>query len=92
MSALVVWFGSRRFGVGIFFMNSSLVTLTTFSFRFEAERLQQVLQSEGIGSMIKGDDASGWNPVIGLATGGMTVLVNQADYESAKLLLDELKA
>ena len=73
-------------------MKSDLVTLTTYSFRFEAERLQQVLQSEGIGSMIQGDDASGWNPLIGLATGGMTVRVTRADYESAKLLLDELKA
>jgi hypothetical protein len=73
-------------------MNSDLVALRTFSFRPEAERAQQLLEASGIASMLSGDDASGWAPHIGFATGGITLSVVPPDVEQARKILEELSA
>jgi hypothetical protein len=70
-------------------MNADLVPVRTFSYRHEAERAQQLLQSAGIASIVRGDDASGWVPHIAFGTGGMTLLVNPADFEEAATLLED---
>lgn len=69
-------------------MNSNFVSLKTFSFRPEAERAQQVLEAAGIASVLSGDDASGWAPHIGFATGGVTLAVGRADVEQARKVLE----
>jgi len=70
-------------------MNSDLIPVRTFSFRPEAERAKQVLEASGIMSVLRGDDASGWAPHIGFATGGVTLLVHQDDLEQSQKILEE---
>jgi hypothetical protein len=69
-------------------MNSDIVPVKSFTFRHEAECAQQILESAHIVSVLSGDDASGWAPHIGLATGGITLLVNQIDLEQARRLIE----
>jgi hypothetical protein len=78
----------RLFGCYITLMNSDLVSIKTFSFRPEAERAQQLLESAGIASILSGDDASGWAPHIGFASGGITLSVMRADGEQAQTILE----
>jgi hypothetical protein len=70
-------------------MNGELVSLKTFPYRHEAENAQQILETAGIPSMLSGDDASGWAPHVGLASGGIKLLVNREDLEQAVGLLEE---
>jgi hypothetical protein len=71
-------------------MNSDLVDIKTYSFRPEAERAQQYLQTAGIPSILSGDDASGWAPHLGFGGGGITLSVNRSDLENARALLERL--
>jgi hypothetical protein len=69
-------------------MNSDIVPVKTFAFRHDAECAQQILAAASIVSVLSGDDASGWAPDIGFATGGITLLVNRTDLEQARLLIE----
>ena len=71
-------------------MDSELIAVRTFSYRPEAERAQGILEASGIPSHIRGGDASGWLPHIGLGTGGMALMVAQADCETAEKVLAEI--
>lgn len=71
-------------------MNSRLVSIKGFggfAARADAERAQQLLRSAGIESIICGDDAGGWAPHIGLATGGIELRVKADESENAKQIL-----
>ena len=70
-------------------MNSELVPLKTFPFRHGAEQAQQLLQASGIASTVGGDDAAGWAPHLGLAAGGITLFVSEADLTEARQVLAE---
>ena len=66
----------------------NLVPVGTFSFRPEAERAKQLLDASEITSVVRGEDAAGWAPHLGFATGGVTLLVDPTDLERAKKLLE----
>lgn len=70
-------------------MNSDIILVRTLSYRPEAERARQVLVAAGICSVVSGDDASGWAPHIGFATGGTALFLNQVDLEQSERLLQE---
>jgi len=57
--------------------------LKIFSSRPEAEMLQNVLQENGIPSMIRADDCGGTQPAL-LVNTGVILLVNDEDFEEAK--------
>lgn len=68
-------------------MHADLVPSASFALRHEAERAQQILATCGIPSEIRGDDASGWAPHIGLATGGIALWVQRDRLEEAMRVL-----
>ena len=68
-------------------MESETLKLRSFAHRHEAEFARQLLRAEDIESQIKGDDASGWAPHIGLATGGFSIGVMKEEQERASEIL-----
>lgn len=68
-------------------MSDQPIVLKSFIYRHEAEQVQEVLSAAGIHSVIKGDDAAGWAPHIGIAEGGVSLLVSESNLEDAIALL-----
>lgn len=63
------------------------VVAATFTDRYEAELMQRLLESEGIPSWVRADDAGGQHPQLSLAR-GVRLLVRTRDLEEAKLILE----
>ena len=68
-------------------MKTETLKLRTFAHRNEAEFAQQLLRAEQIESQLQGDDASGWAPHIGLATGGFSIWVMEDEQQRAAEIL-----
>jgi hypothetical protein len=62
-----------------------LITIGTFGTRDEAEVVQGLLASAGIGASIRADDAGGAYPFV--LSGGAQVLVDESDATAASELL-----
>ncbi|MCP4600907.1 MAG: DUF2007 domain-containing protein [Proteobacteria bacterium] len=62
------------------------ILIQTYSYRYEAELAQALLDTEGIESTIRADDAGGLG--IGLAfSGGVRIFVDEKDAEWAREIL-----
>ena len=68
--------------------DKDLVIVQRFPIRPQADRAKQLLEVAGIESFIQGDDAGGWVPPLGFATGGIAVLVPSAQAAEAKKVLE----
>lgn len=68
-------------------MKTDTVKVRSFAYRNDAEFAQQLLHAEQIESQLKGDDASGWLPNIGLGTGGFSLWVMEGNEEKALQIL-----
>jgi hypothetical protein len=68
-------------------MNDELVVVGTFSDRIDAELAASALEAAGIDSMIRDDDAGGMQPAMAF-TGGVELLVRQADASAAGEILE----
>lgn len=69
-------------------MNHSLITLTTFPTRIEAEIAKSRLETAGIKAMISADDAGGMLPTPFAYTAGTELTVREQDVEQAKAILE----
>ena len=70
--------------------NSDTVTVATFNYRPEAERALLQLEASGIIAALRGDDASGWAPHLGIAGGGIKLIVSKEQEADARALLADL--
>jgi len=68
-------------------MNSNTITVATFAYRPEAERALLQLEASGITAVLRGDDASGWAPHLGIASGGIKLDVPKEQESDARALL-----
>ena len=66
---------------------SDLVTVGNYFDRFQAEIAQSLLDSEGIDSYIRADDAGGMRPSLQTGSGGAWLTVGAADADRATELL-----
>ncbi len=66
---------------------SDLVTVGNYFDRFQAEIAQSILESEGIDSYIRADDAGGMRPFLQAGSGGAWLIVGAADAVRASELL-----
>jgi hypothetical protein len=65
----------------------SIVTVSTFQYRHEAELAKDILASAGIRSIISADDAGGWRPEL-LMSKGVRLLVDDEDLADARETLE----
>ena len=66
---------------------SELVSVGNYSDRFSAEVAQSLLDSEGIDSYIRADDAGGWRPFQLSGAGGAWLIVGEHNAARASELL-----
>ena len=71
-------------------MNRSRVVIEYFPTQVSADVAREELSAAGIDSSLKGDDAGGWVPSLGLAGGGLALMVDEDRAEDAKAILDTL--
>ncbi len=67
-------------------MSDQMVVLKTFDNEVDAGMAQQMLQDSGVKAFISKDDGGGMEPHLQL-TGGVRLVVNSADAERARQLL-----
>jgi Putative prokaryotic signal transducing protein len=73
-------------------MSDEISVLKVFDNEMEASMAQQVLENAGINATLQKDDAGGIVPSLQL-TGGVSLIVNQADEErAAEVLTDFLNS
>ena len=72
-------------------MSDNTVILKTFLYRHEAVQVQEMLESAGIHTVIKGDDAAGWAPFSGIAEGGVGLMIEESKVEEAQKLIADLE-
>ncbi len=66
---------------------SDLIAVRAFATRAEAELAKDLLQTEGIASVLMSNDAGGARPELAFTTGGARLLVASADAQRAAELL-----
>lgn len=64
-----------------------LICVRIFLNRPEAELAKNILDIEGIASVVSADDCGGLRPDIGFGTGSIRLLVDREDYEEARRVL-----
>ena len=70
-------------------MSDRPVLIKTFSNEAEADMAQQMLQNAGVPAFVLKDDAGGMEPQLQL-TGGVRLLVGNADAERAREILGNM--
>ena len=70
-------------------MSDETVVIKTFSNETDAAMAQQMLTESGVRAFIFKDDAGGMEPQLQL-TGGVRLVVNQADVKRAREILQSL--
>jgi len=68
---------------------SSIVCINIFAYRPEAEMAKITLEAHGIDAVISADDCGGLHSAIGLASGGVALLVPEEKVEEAKGILEK---
>lgn len=71
---------------------NKLVTLHTTYDAFEANLIKSLLDSENIFCFLNTNDASGVMPHLNLTQGGTEILIWDEDMDTAKQLLQQMKA
>jgi Putative prokaryotic signal transducing protein len=66
---------------------ADLISVQTFTQRYEAEVAQGLLSEEGIDSIISADDCGGQRPDLSVRMGGVQLVVRKEDAEKAKEIL-----
>jgi len=66
---------------------SSLIVIQSYKNRFEAESAKEILEANGINSIISADDCGGMRPALGVGTGGVGLSVLEEDVAKAKEIL-----
>ncbi|HYH55230.1 MAG TPA: DUF2007 domain-containing protein [Anseongella sp.] len=66
-----------------------LIELQKFDNPGSAHIVKTHLESAGIPCMLAGEDSTGFQPILTSPTGGIRLLIRQADLERARALLDE---
>lgn len=67
-------------------MPDEVIVIKTFSDEIDAAMAQQMLEGYGVRAFVLKDDAGGMEPHL-QRTGGVRLVVNQADQERAKEIL-----
>lgn len=63
--------------------------IKSYSSQIQAFGDKAILEDNGIRARLSSDDAGGMRPDVGMATGGVWLLVNADDAEEARELLEE---
>jgi hypothetical protein len=68
-------------------MTSELITIATYSTRFDAEFAKNILVAHGVRAMVSADDVGGMRVMPFAYTSGAELIVRQEDVDRAKALL-----
>ena len=68
--------------------NLNWIEIQAFMTRMEADIAKSFLESQGIATLVKADDAGGRSYLLAI-TGGAKLFVKQEDAEEAKMLLKD---
>lgn len=72
-------------------MSEEIVTIKIFSDELEATMTQQAFQEAGVRSFVSKDDAGGMEPHL-QRTSGVRLLVNRADVDRAREILQSMES
>lgn len=69
---------------------NDLISIRTFTQRYEAEIAQGLLSGAGIESMISADDCGGQRPDLSVRMGGVQLVIRKEDFKRANEILETL--
>lgn len=71
-------------------VEENLVEVKNFPGRLLAEQARDILEKEGIESLLRGEDVGMFGPEVPFSPQGVSLLVLEKDYEYAKELMESL--